>query len=205
MAGCIPVAIDVEALLRRVVAEVFDADVDAMYSTEPTDPHMHRVRLISADGQRHAGLRASYQWFDADIFDLGVSTFLLDYDDAEEDKEAVLRHLALIVRAYLRGEGRVERRRGLIRSHSVLRIVVDGQEWILRPGRSGRILGRWRRRLRFYGDCPFCGHDWREHPGTPAVDGLECGECVHELEHGERPQDAGPLCTRRAPAPPGGL
>lgn len=83
VAGCISVAIDVETLLRRVVAEVFDADVDATYSTEPNDSHMHRVRLTTADGQRHAGLRASYEWFDADIFDLGVSTFLLDYDDEE--------------------------------------------------------------------------------------------------------------------------
>ncbi len=93
---------------------------------------MHRVGLTSADGQRHAGLRASYEWCDADIFDLDVSTFLLDYDDEEEDKEAVLRDLALVVRAYLRGEGRVEHGRSLIRSHSVLKIVVDGQEWVLR-------------------------------------------------------------------------
>lgn len=68
-------AIDVEALLRRVVAEVFDADVDATYSTDPKDPRMHRVRLTTADGRRHTGLRASYEWFDADIFDFGVSTF----------------------------------------------------------------------------------------------------------------------------------
>ena len=132
VAGCISVAIDVEALLRRVVAEVFDADVDATYSTEPRDPQMHRVQLTSAGGQRHDGLRASYEWFDADIFDLGVSTFLVDYNDEETDKEAVLRDLALVVRAYLGGEGCVERRRGLIRSHLVLKIVVDGQEWVLR-------------------------------------------------------------------------
>ena len=137
MAGCVSVAIDVEALLRRVVAAVFDADVDATYSTEPTDPHMHRVRLTSADGQRHAGLRASYEWFDADIFDLGVSTFLLDYDDEEDGKEAVLRALALVVLAYLRGEGRVEHRRGLLRSRPVLRIVVVNREWEL-----GRLSSR---------------------------------------------------------------
>ncbi|MCZ2848658.1 hypothetical protein [Modestobacter sp. VKM Ac-2978] len=124
-------AIDVEALLRRVVAEVFDADVDATYSTEPNSL-MHRVRLTTADGQRHAGLRASYEWFDADIFDLGVSTFQVDYDDEEAGKEAALRELALVVRAYLRGGGRVEHRRGLIRSHSVLKIDVDGHEWALR-------------------------------------------------------------------------
>jgi len=128
----VSVAIDVEVLLRRVVADVFDAT----YSAEPKDPHMHRVRLTRADGQRHAGLRASYESFDAEIFDLGVSTYPLDYDDEEEDKEAVLRDLALVVRAYLRGEGRVEHRRGPIRSHPVLKIVDDGQEWVLR--RRGR-------------------------------------------------------------------
>ena len=136
MEACISVAIDIEALLRRVVAEVFDADVVVTYSTAPKDPHRHRVELTSPDGRRHAGLTASYEWFDAFIFDLGVSTFLLDYDDEEADKEAVLRALAVVVRAYLRGEGRVEHRRGLIRSHSVLTIVVDGHEWVLRRGWS---------------------------------------------------------------------
>lgn len=132
VAGCIPVAIDVEALLRGVVAEVFDADVDATYSTDPKDPHMHRVRLTTADGQRHAGLRASYEWFEAHIFDFGVSTFQLDYDDEEADKEVVLRELAHVVRAYLRDGRRVEHRCGLIRSHTVLKIDVDGHEWALR-------------------------------------------------------------------------
>ncbi len=31
-----------------------------------------------------------------------------------------------------------------------------------------------------YGDCPACGHDWREHiPPEP------CGECRYEIDHGE--------------------
>ena len=128
--------IDVEALLRRVVAEVFDADVQATYSTAPEAPHTHRVELTSADGVRHAGLTASYEWFDAFVFDLGVSTFLLDYGDEEEDKESVLRALVLVVRAHLRGEGRVEHRRGLFRSHPVLRINVDNREWELGRRRS---------------------------------------------------------------------
>lgn len=131
VATCISVAIDVQALLRRVVAEVVDADVAAAYSTHPKDSHMHRVRLTAADGRRHAGLAVSYEWFEATVFDLGVSTFLLDYDDEKDDKESVLRALALVVRAYLRGEGRVEHRRGLLRSRPVLRIVVDNREWEL--------------------------------------------------------------------------
>lgn len=136
MAGCVPVAIDVEALLRRVVAEVFDADTDVAYSPEQA-PHVHQVRLTDRSGTRHAGLRASYEWFDATIFDLGVSTTLYDYDDEEKDKEAVLRALALVVRAYLRGEGRIEHKRGLIRSHPVLRIQVDNREWSWDAGRVG--------------------------------------------------------------------
>lgn len=74
-----------------------------------------------------------------------MSTFVLDYDDEEE--EAVLRALALVVRAYLRGEGRVEHRRGLFRSQVVLTIVVGDREWQLRPTvfgrpRSGRSTSR---------------------------------------------------------------
>ncbi len=124
-------AIEAEALLRRVVAEVFDANVDVAYSTEPKAPHVHRVRLTDPSGSRHAGHRASHEWFDATIFDLGVSTTLYDYDDEEKDKEAVLRALALVVGAYLRGEGRIEPKRGLIRSRPVLRIEVDNREWEL--------------------------------------------------------------------------
>lgn len=131
MAGCVPVAIDVEALLRRVVAEVFDSDVDVAYSTEPRASHVYRVRLTDPSGTRHAGLRASHEWFDATVFDLGVSTTLYDYDEEEQDKEAVLRALALVVRAYLRGEGRIEHDRGLVRSRPVLRIEVDNREWEL--------------------------------------------------------------------------
>jgi hypothetical protein len=137
VADCVPVAIDVEALLRRVVAEVFDADVDVAYSTEPRAPYVHRVRLTDPSGTRQAGLQASYEWFDATIYDLCVSTRLFDYDDEEQYKEAVLRALALVVRAYLRGEGRIEHKRGLIRSHPVLTIEVDNREWEL-----GRRLSR---------------------------------------------------------------
>jgi hypothetical protein len=125
------VPIDVEELLRRVVADVFESDVRVTYSTEPRAPHTHTARLTDAGGERHAGLRASYEWFDATIFDLGVSTTLYEYGDEEQDKEAALRALALVVRAYLGGEGRIEQRRGLFRSRPVLRIEVANREWEL--------------------------------------------------------------------------
>ena len=136
-------AIDIERLLRRVVADVFDDDVKAIYSADPKSRHVHRVRLSSeSEGQRHA---ASYWWFEATIFDLAVSTFLVDEDDDEEDKEAALRDLALVVRACLRGEGRVEESRGLFRSRPVLTIEVDGREWELgrRTSRVSPSLELW--------------------------------------------------------------
>lgn len=131
VATCRLVAIDMEALLRRVVDDVFDSDVEATYSTEPNASYLHRVRLTNLTGTRHAGLRASYEWCDATVFDLGVSTTLFDYDDEEADKEVALRALALVIRAYLHGEGRIVRRRGLLRSRMVFRVVVDDREWEL--------------------------------------------------------------------------
>ena len=123
--------IDVEALLRRVVVDVFDPDVEAVWSIEPKSPHVHRVRLTSADGERHAGLRASYEWFDVTVFDLGVSHGSYDYDDDEEAKAAELRPLARIARAYLRGDGHIKYRRGLLRQRPVLVLRVDDVEWEL--------------------------------------------------------------------------
>ena len=129
-------SIDIDGLLRRVVDDVFDADLEVEFSTEPKSPGVHRVRLTAADGRRHAGLRASYEWFEAIVFDTGGSATLYDYDDEEEDKEAALRALALVVRAYLRGEGRVEDRRGWFRAQPVLTLVVDDREWELGRRRS---------------------------------------------------------------------
>ena len=70
VATCSSVAVHVQALLRRVMAEVFDDDVTATYSTHPKHLHVHRVELTSADGRRHAGLQASHEWFEATICDL---------------------------------------------------------------------------------------------------------------------------------------
>jgi len=63
------------------------------------------------------------------------------------------------------------------------------------------FLERFRRaRFDHYGDCPVCGHDWREHPPN-YVDEPPCSECVFEVEHGERAQDE-PLCIEWAPPRP---
>lgn len=52
----------------------------------------------------------------------------------------------------------------------------------------------FRRRPAWFGDCPVCGHDWREH--IPA-DG-ECGECRYEIEH-EEPEAPSAACRTMPP------
>jgi hypothetical protein len=69
-------------------------------------------------------------------------------------------------------------------------------------GRAVGIFSRWRTRIRFYGACPVCGHDWREHPGGSFdPETSTCGECVYEVEHGQRSPASRPPCTERAPQP----
>lgn len=53
----------------------------------------------------------------------------------------------------------------------------------------------FRRRQAWYGDCPKCGHDWREHIAPEP-----CSECEYEIEHEElgAPTEA---CTVVAPPP----
>jgi hypothetical protein len=70
-------------------------------------------------------------------------------------------------------------------------------------GRGMGILPRWRARVRFYGTCPACSHDWREHlGGSFDPDTSTCGECVYEVEHEQREPNSGPPCEERAPTPP---
>lgn len=125
--------IDVERLLRRVVADVFDETVQADYSVDPRSRYYHRVRLSTEHGgqRRNARLVASYWVFEAAILDLGVGAVVVDEDYDEDEKETALREMALLVRAYLDGEGRVEQRRRLLRTYPVLRITVDDREWEL--------------------------------------------------------------------------
>lgn len=45
----------------------------------------------------------------------------------------------------------------------------------------------------YYGDCPCCGHDWREHHPTEG-----CSECAYEIEHEEAGAPTEP-CGAEAP------
>jgi hypothetical protein len=75
--------------------------------------------------------------------------------------------------------------------------VPDRSSWWRRHRERRR-----RRRVPFYGVCPTCGHDWREHHGgifEPNTDA--CGECEYEIEHDQR-ETSEPPCRLHAPAPP---
>jgi hypothetical protein len=67
---------------------------------------------------------------------------------------------------------------------------VNPVKWL-----GARCSDRQARRARYayYGDCPVCAHDWREHMPE---DG--CGECQYEIEH-EDPDAPLTPCTERAP------
>jgi len=120
-------------MLRRVVHDVFDRDIDAVWDTEPRAPHIHRVTLTAERGgdRRAVGLRAATTgFFDLTVLDLGVSTGFVEYDD-ETCMEALLRQLALVGDAYLRGGGSVEHRRGIVRTRPFLTITVSGNPWVL--------------------------------------------------------------------------
>src|SRR5689334_661082 len=53
---------------------------------------------------------------------------------------------------------------------------------------------KWPGRRKWYGDCPACRHDWREHiPPDP------CSECQYEIDH-EEPN--APVAPCPLPAPP---
>lgn len=121
---------DIEGMLRRVVHDVLDESVDVTFDAEP---HVRRATLGSGTGphRRTASLSASDTGLlDMTIFELGVSATLIEYDDATY-MEAILRELARVALAYLRGEGRVEHKRGLLRTRPMLVFPVDGKDWIL--------------------------------------------------------------------------
>ncbi len=123
---------NVERMLRRVVLDVFDDRVEVAWDKQPGAPYIHRASLSAKHGaaRRAVGLSAASEWVDITILDLDVSATLFEYDD-ESYMEAILRELALVADAYLRGEGLVEQKRGIFRSRPVLRIIVNGNEWIL--------------------------------------------------------------------------
>ena len=83
--------IDIKAMLRRVVAEVFDENFAVANVSSSDDSWLHGVHVSNcADKDRTAIIRASYGWMDALVPELDVQTILLDEDDVEAEKEAGL-------------------------------------------------------------------------------------------------------------------
>ena len=132
--------LDMEAVLRRVVADVLP-DFRAAYATAPRDRHFHRATLSGGVEGRRIALMCSCEWFELAVDDLDVSTVQFEYDGDEAAKEEMLRSLARAAGNYLRGEGRVQHGRGLFRRRPRLTITVDGTDLVL-----SRPLFRWERR-----------------------------------------------------------
>jgi hypothetical protein len=128
------------------MADMLAAGTRAAFGSAP-DIHVHvevdsrkaATALLSAtttDGGRSAQLKApGTGLFDLWIPDLRVGVSLFEYDDPAY-MELILRELALVAAAYLRGEGAVDHRRGLFGPTPMLRIVVGGREWVLERHRS---------------------------------------------------------------------
>ena len=119
-------------LLARVVDDVIGEDATVTFDVGLKAPHVARARMTSTHGNdRSACIRAAGEWFEAAFCEIGAATTLVDDDWDEAYMEKILRSLALVVRAYLRGEGTIHHRRGLFRKQAVLTIeTVDG-EWRL--------------------------------------------------------------------------
>lgn len=117
--------------MAKVTADVF-GDRFTVTVTYDARAREARAHVTLMDWPAHtAVLRANREWFQLGIPELDVGAFMLDYDEDERYKEALVRRLATVGLAYLEGRGRVEWRRGVLRTRPVLCIEVDGQAWEL--------------------------------------------------------------------------
>lgn len=126
--------IDIGAMLNRLVAEVFEEDFIVEDATSGDEPGRHQVWVTSRVApDRMVIIEAGYELFEGYIPEHQVQTALFEYDDEEPEKEASLRQICLVMRAYLRGDARVEQRRRLLRRGTVPVVIVelDGLEWLL--------------------------------------------------------------------------
>ena len=133
--------VDLEALLRRVVADVARDDVVATVAPDDPEGRYWSATLAASTGSiRTAVLLASYHWFEVRLPEHRVGAIVFDEDDDEAPKEAALRAVAAVARAWLDGEGVVVRTPRRFRRGEGVRVVVrttDG-EWVL-GRRSSRV------------------------------------------------------------------
>ena len=127
-------AIDIERLLKEVVREVFGDASGAEFSRHPKYAYDWRASIISTgDPSREVVIRATYEWFTADIPDLHVGTIVFEYADDKHEKETALRELARAMRTYLEGGGEVGIRRTFfgLRQRPFVMIDSDRKRWVL--------------------------------------------------------------------------
>lgn len=89
------------------------------------------LSAMVADIARSAQLKApGTGLFDLWIPELRVGVSLFEYEDSAYMQQ-IVRQLALVAAAYLRGEGTVDYRRGIFGAKPRLTVVVGGREWVL--------------------------------------------------------------------------
>lgn len=121
--------IDIKAMLHRVVDDVFNEQFAVVDIISEADPWLHSVHVSGRFGNdRTARIRASYEWANVFIPELDVGAILFEYDDVEEEKEAELRKLCLLIRAYLQGQGHIEKRRRLFRRDELSVLMISGRQ-----------------------------------------------------------------------------
>ncbi|GAA5166791.1 hypothetical protein GCM10011366_02170 [Ornithinimicrobium tianjinense] len=127
------------ALLLRVAGDVFGDRVSIeAEGNSPSMPHAYVVRR--REGGRNAVLVASHEWSEAHIVDFRVTCTVFHYGDDEMEKESALRALAVVLRAYMAGQGQVEHRPSLLWWRPDVpryTVTIDGFEW--RLGRHGWV------------------------------------------------------------------
>jgi hypothetical protein len=124
---------DHDLTLRRVVDEVLGDAASVVYSKDSkSGVHEARLKSFQREGT-DVGLRVSTHWVGAQIYDLGVGAVIVGEEDENWPREAALRGLALVLRAYSLGEGRVETRKSWIRRRPepVFCVEIGGDEWML--------------------------------------------------------------------------
>ncbi|MFJ5862463.1 hypothetical protein ACIQCM_13670 [Pseudarthrobacter sp. NPDC092439] len=138
--------IDMRAMLRRVVPEVFDehlvtADVNADHKDWPygslviSRTSEGRSVIIGADGG---------SFMIAHVPELNVQAMVFDEEDNEEDaeeyREEALRKLCLAMLVYLEGGGRISERRSLLGRGVVRKLIIEanGTRWRLGRNSWGR-------------------------------------------------------------------
>lgn len=126
-------SIDRNAILLGVAGDVFSDRVSiTAEGNSPSMPHAYVVRLREDD--RNAVLVASHEWSEAHILDYRVTCSVFHYGDDEMEKESSLRALAVVLRAYLAGEGLVEHRPSLLWWRPKVpryTVTIDDVQWQL--------------------------------------------------------------------------